>query len=148
MAVFCFDDESEMGFHWSARTPHHFFVQLDPSWLNGCLQGFKFGVVTSWTISLQNRLERKVHGIRIRAWVSKFTQPDTLLNRSSSASLTSKGSRTAAGPEASSCVKNYLFSKVCISKGRTFSSTCSNKLGCWLSNPHQWTPNKICSRMM
>ena len=66
MAVICFDDESEMGFHWSARPSHHFFVQRGPSWLNDCLQGVQIGVVTSWNISLQNRSDSKVHGINTR----------------------------------------------------------------------------------
>ena len=68
MAAFCSDDESEAGFHWSARTSHNFFVQLGLSWMNDCLQGVRIGVVTSWNILLQIRPDRKVHGINIRAW--------------------------------------------------------------------------------
>ena len=67
MAASCFDDESETGFHWSAGTSHHFFVQLGLSWLNDCLQGVKIGAVTSWNIPLQNIPDSKVHGINIRA---------------------------------------------------------------------------------
>ena len=68
MAALYFDDESETGFHWSARTSHHFFVKLGPSWLNDCLQGVEICVVTSWNIPLQNRPNSIVHGINIRAW--------------------------------------------------------------------------------
>ena len=68
MAAFCFDDDPETGINWSARTSHHFFVQLGPSWLNDCLQGVQIGVVTSWNIPFQNRPDSKVHGIDIRTW--------------------------------------------------------------------------------
>ena len=68
MAAFRFDDECETGFHWSARTSYHFFVQLGLSWLNDCLQGVQVGVVTSWNIPLQSWPDSKVHRINIRVW--------------------------------------------------------------------------------
>ena len=68
MAAFCFVDECETGFHWSAWTSHHFFVQLSPRWLNDCTQWVKIWVITSWNITLQSRPDSKVHGINIRAW--------------------------------------------------------------------------------
>ena len=47
MAAFCFEDESETGFHCSARTSHNLFVQLGSSCLNDCLQGVQVVGVTS-----------------------------------------------------------------------------------------------------
>ena len=55
MAAFCFDDESETGFHWSARPLHYVFIHLGLSWLNDCLQEVPLGMVSSWNIPLQNR---------------------------------------------------------------------------------------------
>ena len=59
-----------------------------------------------------------------------------------------KGSTTAVWAEGPSCVKINLLSKVSVSQGRTFSATCLNKLGCWLSCPHQRTSHEIWSLLM
>ena len=61
MATFCFDHESETGFHGSGWTSHYFFVQICPSWLNGCFQWFQIGVWTARDNLLQNRTHSKVH---------------------------------------------------------------------------------------
>ena len=130
IAAFCFDDESETGFHWSARKSHHFFVQLGPSWLNDCLQGVQIGVVTSWNILLQNRPDSKVHGINKMAWGC----PHLLVPKPSWFGPSPPHWRPKAqGPLCGlkhRRVKIYLFSKVSVSQGRIFSATCQNKFGC------------------
>ena len=59
LTAFCFDDESETGFHWCAWTSHYFFNQLGPSWLNDYLQAVQIGLVISWNITLQRDLIAK-----------------------------------------------------------------------------------------
>ena len=149
LAAFCFDDESETGFHWSARTSHRFFVQLGPSWLNDRLQRVLIGVITSLNIPLQNKPANKVHGISIRlegAHKSLSRNPpesvrlrliDIQRNKDRCVSL--------------SIVLYELFfvlESFCEPRKNFFSETCSNKLLCWISSPHQWIPNEICSRLM
>ena len=68
MAAFCFGYESGTGFHRSAWTPHHFFVQLGQNWFNGCIQSLKIVVGMSWNTPLQNRPDIKVHEIDIKTW--------------------------------------------------------------------------------
>ena len=149
MAAFFFDDECETGFHWSARTSHHFFVQLGPSWLNDCLQGVQIGVVTSRNISLKNRPDSKVHGINIRAWGC----PHLLVHEPSwFGPAPPHGHPKAQGPLCELkhrhvwrfiCSQKFLWAKKELS-----SATCPNELGCCLSSSYQWKPNKICSRLI
>ena len=120
MAAFCFDDESEIGFHWSARTSHQFFVQLGPSWLTDCLQEDQIGAVLSWNVPLQNRPDRKVYEINIRAWrCPHLLVPEPSWSGPAPPHWHPR-LRTAVWAKASSCMKIYLFSKVSVSQGRTF----------------------------
>ena len=120
IAAFIFDDESETGFHWSARTSHQFLVHLCPSWLDDYLQAVQMGVVTNWNIRLQIKTDSKVYGINIRAWGCPYLLvPKPHWFGPAPPHLHSK----AQGPLSNWSIvlcDDYLFSKVSVRQGRTF----------------------------
>ena len=91
----------------------------------------------------------KVHGIKIRAW----GRPYLLVPKPSWFGLAPphwrpKARRTLWEVKHRPVLRFTCFQKFLWAEEELFSAVCSNKPGCWLSSPDQWTPNKICSRLM
>ena len=131
-----------MGFPRSARTPHHFFVQLSPSWLNGRILCIKIGIGAIWNKLLQSKPDSRVHETNFRAWRWSLLLVPKALEIILALFL---GQIRYVSWSTVLCEDvNDLKSFCKPRKIFPFPVTCSNKLGCWLSGLHLWWLKEIC----